>query len=96
MAFHLHKAIQTTSNGVIEVMVSLDLRNVIIPFCLLKASNAFRSLKSGDVLEILCSDSENLSNLMKIIPSDVCELISVKDLKGAESGLKARLKKLKL
>lgn len=76
-------------------MVSLDLRNVIIPFCLLKASNAFQSLENGDVLEIVCSDPENLSNLMKIIPSDVCELTSVKDLEGVESGLKARLKKIK-
>jgi len=75
-------------------MLSLDLRNLIIPFCLLKASNAFRSLENGDVLEILCNDPENISNLMKIIPSDVCELISVKDLDGTEPGLKVRLKKI--
>jgi TusA-related sulfurtransferase len=80
----------------IKAMVSLDLRNLIIPFCLLKASNAFRSLKKDDVLEILCSDTVNLTNLMKIIPSDSCELLSAKDLEGPGSGLRVRLRKSKL
>ena len=74
-------------------MVSLDLRNLIIPFCLLKVSNTFRSLKKDDVLEILFSDTENLTNLMKIIPPDSCELLSVKDLEELESGLRVRLRK---
>lgn len=74
-------------------MVSLDLRNLIIPFCLLKVSNTFRSLKKDDVLEILFSDKENLTNLMKIIPPDSCELLSVKDLEELESGLRVRLRK---
>ena len=78
-----------------QAMVSLDLRNLIIPFYLLKASNAFRSLKKDDVLEILCSDKENLATLLKILPSDSCELLSVKDLEGLQSGLKVRLRKSK-
>ncbi len=77
-------------------MVSLDLRNLIIPFCLLKASNAFLSLKKGDILAILCDDQENFKNLMKIIPSDSCELISVKDLDETASGWKVQLKKINL
>ena len=77
-------------------MVRLDLRNLIIPFCLLKVSNAFLSLEKGDILEILCNDQENFKNLLKIIPSDSCELISVKDLDEEESGWKARLKKINL
>jgi len=82
------------ANWEIQAMVSLDLRNLIVPFCLLKASNAFRLLKKDDVLEILCSDTENLMNLMKIFPSDSCELISAKDLEGPASGLKVRLRKI--
>lgn len=74
-------------------MVSLDLRNLIIPFCLLKVSNTFRSLKKDDVLEILFSDTENLTNLMKIIPPDSCELLSAKYLEGLESGLRVLLRK---
>lgn len=77
-------------------MVSLDLRNLIVPFCLLKASNAFRLLKKDDVLEILFSDTENLTNLMKILPSDSYELISAKDIEGSDSGLKVRLRKTNL
>ena len=75
-------------------MVSIDLRNLITPFCLLKASNEFRSLKIDDALEILCNDLESITSLMKVIPSDSCELISIKALEGSKSGLKARLKKL--
>jgi len=75
-------------------MVRLDLRNLIIPFCLLKASNTFHSLKIGDVLEIICDDPENLTSLMKIIPSDSCELLSVKDSENTSLCLKIRLKKI--
>ena len=76
-------------------MLSIDLRNLILPFCLLKASNAFRSLKKDDVLEILFSDAENLMNLMKILPSDAWELLSLKNLDGPVSDLKVRLRKSK-
>lgn len=76
-------------------MLSIDLRNLILPFCLLKASNAFRSLKKDDVLEILFSDAENLMNLMKILPSDAWELLSLKKLDGPGSDLKVRLRKSK-
>lgn len=75
-------------------MIHLDLRNLITPFYLLKASNAFRSLKNGDAMEILYNDPQNLTNLMRIIPSGSCILVSVKHLKGSETGLKARLKKM--
>jgi len=84
------------ANLEIQAMIRLDLRNLIIPFCLLKASNAFRSLKKNDVLEILCSDTENLTNLMKILPSDSCELLSAKDLEGPAAGLRVRLRKSNL
>jgi len=76
------------------VMVSLDLRNTIIPFCLLKASNAFRLLEQDEVLEIICNDPEYIPNLMKIIPPDECQLISAEDLEGTASTLKVRLKKI--
>jgi TusA-related sulfurtransferase len=78
----------------IQAMIHLDLRNLITPFCLLKASNAFRSLEKGDAMEILYNDPESLTNLMRIIPSGSCELILVKGLKGPETGLKAQLRKI--
>jgi TusA-related sulfurtransferase len=77
-----------------KAMLRLDLRNLIIPFCLLKASNIFHSLKEGDVLEIVCDDPENLTSLMKIIPSDSCELLSVKDSENTSTDLFVRLKKI--
>ena len=75
-------------------MVRLDLRNLIIPFFLLKASNAFRCLKKDDVLEILCSDTENLDSLMKIFPSGSCELILAENINEPASVLKVQLRKI--
>ena len=75
-------------------MVRLDLRNLIIPFFLLKASNAFRYLKKDDVLEILCSDTENLQSLMKIFPSDSYELILAENIDGPASVLRVQLRKI--
>jgi TusA-related sulfurtransferase len=57
---------------------------MISPFSLLKASNTFRSLGQGDELEILCNDPESLTDLIKVIPSDSCELVSMKDLSGKQ------------
>jgi TusA-related sulfurtransferase len=95
MALELQKgSIAKKGQWETQAMVSLDLRNLITPFCLLKASNAFRSLEKGDAMEILYNDPESLMNLMRIIPSGSCELILVKNLEGPESGLKAQLRKI--
>lgn len=75
-------------------MEHLDLRNIINPFGLLKASNTFRSLKAGEELEILCNDRKTIIELFKVIPSGVCELVSMTDLDGAQPGLRTRLRKL--
>jgi TusA-related sulfurtransferase len=72
----------------------LDLRNQIIPFCLLKASNAFKVLDKGEILEFLWSDPNSFADLLKILPSDSYELISVHDLKGKQSGLRIKVRKI--
>lgn len=74
-------------------MVRLDLRNLIIPFCLLKASNAFLALDKDDVLEILCDDSENINALLRIIPAGSCKILPIAEMDRPASGLMIRLKK---
>ena len=75
-------------------MICLDLRTLIGPFSLLKASNTFRSLEQGEELEIWCNDDKSLADLIKVISPDACRLMWMKNLDGKASGLKVRLKKI--
>ncbi|MCG6908579.1 MAG: hypothetical protein LJE94_00480 [Deltaproteobacteria bacterium] len=74
--------------------MQIDLRNWIMPFSLLKGSNAFRSLKADETLELLWSDTQNLNDLLKIIPSDQCEIVSVRDLSPDNPGISVRMRKM--
>jgi TusA-related sulfurtransferase len=59
---------------------TLDLRGVIIPFSLLKASQVFKIIKPGELLEIWCSDPDIQEDLFKILPHSACELTSMEAL----------------
>ena len=74
-------------------MTVLDLRNLISPFCLLKASNTFNGMEAGETLEILWHDSESFSDLLKVLPEDLCESISMENLKDGVFGIRIHIKK---
>jgi TusA-related sulfurtransferase len=76
------------------MITTLDLRNQIIPFGLLKASNAFKVIDIGEILEFLCSDPDSCADLLKILPSDSYELVTVHGLKGKQSGLRIKVRKI--
>lgn len=59
---------------------TLDLRGVIIPFSLLKASQVFKIIKPGELLEILCSDPDIQKDLFKILPHSAYELTLIEEL----------------
>ncbi len=71
---------------------TLDLRGVIIPFSLLKASQAFKTIKPGELLEILCSDLDIPKDLFKILPESSFELTLMEELKE-ECSFRIQLKK---
>ena len=60
---------------------TLDLRGVIIPFLLLKASQVFKIIKPGESLEIWCSDPDIQKDLFKILPHSDYELTLMEELK---------------
>jgi TusA-related sulfurtransferase len=68
----------------------LDLRNTIIPFALLDATEAFRQLKEGETMEIIVGDTETRVDLLKVLPSSFYELIKIR---GGESFSRIFLKK---
>jgi TusA-related sulfurtransferase len=57
---------------------SLDLRNLIIPFALLNATEAFRQMKSGETMEILVGDPDTKEDLLKVLPSSLYNLIEIR------------------
>ena len=57
----------------------LDSRVTIIPLTLLKASQAFREMKTGETIEILVSDPDAKEDLLKVLSAYHCELIKTEE-----------------
>ncbi len=55
----------------------LDLRGVIMPFSLLKISQALRIIEPGESLEVLWSDPETPTDLFKVLPDNVYEVVGM-------------------
>ena len=55
----------------------LDLRGTIMPFSLLKISQALRGIEPGDSLEVLWSDPETPTDLFKVLPPNAYELVGM-------------------
>ena len=70
----------------------LDLRGVIIPFSLLKASQVFKIIRPGDLLEILCNDPDIQEDLFKILPHSAYELTLIEELEE-DCSFRIQLKK---
>ena len=61
---------------------SLDIRTSIYPLALLKASQAFREMKTGETIEICLSDPDTQEYLFKLLPASRCELIEIREGKS--------------
>jgi len=55
----------------------LDLRGTLMPFSLLKISQALRGIAPGDSLEVLWSDPDTPADLFKILPQNAYELVGM-------------------
>jgi TusA-related sulfurtransferase len=75
-----------------SVQHTLDLRGVIIPFSLLKASQVFKIIKPGELLEILCCDPDIQEDLFKILPHSSYELTLMEELEE-DCSFRIRLRK---
>ncbi len=60
-----------------ETQHKLDLRGAIIPFTVLKVSQAFRTIRVGDTLEVLWTDPDTPGDLFKVLPVDSYDLINM-------------------
>lgn len=57
----------------------LDVRNVIVPIALLKVSQAFREMKTGETMEVLVNDPGTSKDLFRVLPNSVCELLDTRE-----------------
>lgn len=57
----------------------LDLRGMLVPLSLLKATQAFRGLGPGETLEILGSDPETRQDLFRVLDASRYKLMAFED-----------------
>ena len=74
-------------------MYQLDLRGLINPFTLLKASNAFKELRTGETIEIIGSSPEMANDLLKVLPASSCEILSSEAVEEEHAGIRILLRK---
>ena len=70
----------------------LDLRGAIPPISLLKVTQAFREMKSDEILEILGHDPDTRRDMFKVLPTLAYELIIMEDTEQGAS-FRVRMKK---
>lgn len=70
---------------------TLDLRGMILPFTMLKLSNAFRKMGAGEVLEIIGTNPDAREYILEILATLHCEVLGVHKRKDCYL---IRLKKL--
>jgi tRNA 2-thiouridine synthesizing protein A len=71
----------------------LDLRGTIMPFSLLKISQALRVIEPGDSLEVLWSDPDTPADLFKILPHNAYELVGMDRVEEKDSYFRLMLLK---
>ncbi len=74
-------------------MRTLDLRGMILPFVLLKVSNAFKEIGTGETLEILLEDPDSMRDLLKILPPALCKLTTTEKIKDGDTNFCIQLLK---
>jgi TusA-related sulfurtransferase len=72
---------------------TLDLRNAIVPFSLLKVIQALKMMDPGETLEVFWSDPNTPADLFKVLPDSAYALISLKEIGPGEPSYRITLAK---
>ncbi len=72
---------------------TLDLRNAIVPFSLLKVIQALKMMGPGETLEVFWSDPDTPADLFKVLPDSAYDLISLEEIGDGEPSYKITLAK---
>ncbi|MFO7786097.1 MAG: sulfurtransferase TusA family protein [Desulfatiglandales bacterium] len=63
----------------IKVTHVLDLRGLIIPLTLLKITQGLRKMGTGEKMEIIGTDPDTRRDLLRVLGTSPCEVLSVRD-----------------
>ncbi len=63
----------------------LDLRGAILPYSLLKVSQAFKLARPGEIIEVLSNDPDAQADLFKILPEASYELVTMEEMREPAS-----------
>jgi len=80
--------------GTVTTMNRFDLRQTIIPFSLLRISNRFQQMKTGERIEIIWSDPTTPADLLKVLPPGSHEILLMEAVRGKNPGYRMQLKKI--
>ena len=77
-------------------MISFDFRKALIPFSLLRLSNAFQGMKPGDAIEVIADDASIAADLRLLLPKSgdivICSQV-MDDMDGDEPAVRFKFKK---
>jgi TusA-related sulfurtransferase len=74
-------------------MVRFDLRGSILPFSMLRISNYFKGMRTGEVFEVVWSDPGAPDDLLRVLPASAYEVLTIEEIQGNESQFRMRLRK---
>ncbi len=57
----------------------LDLRGIIAPVTLLKVTQTFRRINSGEILEILVKDSDTRMQIFRVLQTSHYQLMNIEE-----------------
>ena len=72
---------------------TLDLRNAIVPFSLLKVIQALKMMDPGETLEVFWSDPDTPADLFKVLPDSAYDLINFEEIGDGEPSYRITLAK---
>ncbi len=71
----------------------LDLKGAVSPLSLLRVIEVFREMNPNETLEVVGSDPDTRTNLLKVLPFSSYHVISDEELKGGLACFRIRIRK---
>ena len=75
-------------------MLSIDIRKALIPFSLLKITNAFKRMKPDETMEIIASDAAVALDLQRLFPETGAVMITSRVMNDDGPAFRLELKKV--
>jgi len=75
-------------------MFSIDLRESIIPFCLLLIVNQFKRMTTGEMIEVLDITEKTITDLKNVLPAGEYKIIRMERMRSESPGFRLGIEKI--